>query len=437
MAPYGALDVRQRGQRDDSDIIAALIRTAFIIAYYYLRAQGYPRLLGYPDQTWRAALQLLDAVVLAAALFNLLLLLLYLQRIGMSRLRPLALLVDLVLIGTAIAVFRRVGYDAFDLYYLTIIPAAVWYRRAGAVTVAIIASLLAAGVPALLFQQPIEPYVATAQGAFLVLIGLIAGYMMRARDAEHQSAMELRQEMRVARMLQSRMLPESLPALSGCDLGVVFEPARSVGGDFYDLRLLDPDHLLIVLADMSGKSVYGLVYLSLVHSHLQAALQEGASPAEAANAVNEGTYEALQPESYAALFIGVLRLSDGQLTYVNCGHVPPRVIAPSGDPVQLSTGSPVIGAVREPRYAEQQATLPLGHTLICFSDGLSEARNRKQGLFGEEQVVELARECAELEAQEVAARLRKAAEHFETRPGGDDTTVIVVRRGPSCSAHQP
>jgi hypothetical protein len=435
IAPPGPADIRQRLGREDSDVIVALIRTAFIIAYYLLRAHGYPRPEdGHSDALWRYALQFLDVIVLVAALFNLLLLLLYLRGLVLRRMRPLALVVDLVLIGTAIAVFRRAGYDAFDLYYLIVIPAAVWYRRVGAITVAVAATIIATAAPHLLFQTPAPEMgwvqAGVAQGVWLLLIGLIAGYMMRARDAEHVSMLELRQEMRLARVLQSRMLPEQLPQLPSCDLGLVFEPARQVGGDFYDLRLLDPDHLLIVLADMSGKSVYGLVHLSLVHSHLRAALNEGLSPAEAALRVNQSTYEALQPESYAALFIGILRLSDGMLTCVNCGHVPPLVVPAEAQAssVTLSTAGTVIGAWREACYDQREVQLAPGDTLLCFSDGVSEVRNRKREFFGEERVTELVRQHRGQGAQETADALRTAANKFAARPGHDDITVIALRR---------
>ena len=438
MTPPGAAEARQRSAREDSDIIVALIRTAFIIAYYILRAHGYPRPVnGDPDELWRYALQLLDGVVLVAALFNLLLLLLYLRGIVLWRMRPLALLVDLAMIGTAIAVFRQAGYDAFDLLYLIIIPAAVWFRRVGAVVVALAATVIATVMPYLLFHEPAPAagwfQAAAAQGVWLLLIGLIAGYLMRAWDTEYAGVLALRQEMRVARVLQSRMLPERVPQLPGYDVGLLFEPARQVGGDFYDLRLLDPDHLLVVLADMSGKSVYGLVHLSLVHSHLQAALRESLSPAAAAAHVNETTYEALQPESYAALFIGVLRLSDGMLTFANCGYVPPLVVPPDPEApiVPLSTGGTVIAAWREAKYQECQTQLAPGDMLVCFSDGISEARSRKREFFGEERVGKLVRQHQEQRAQEVAQALRAAAGRFAAEPGQDDITVIALQRRPT------
>jgi serine phosphatase RsbU (regulator of sigma subunit) len=436
MAAPDAAATRSHGVREDSDIIVALIRTAFLLAFYFVYTTNYVvRGHGVPLYTVVA--------LWAAASFNIYLLFLYLRGYGLRRQRPASLVLDLCLITSAIATLRApnaVSFPAlasadelFELYYLVVIAAAVWYRLVGSASVAVLAIALSIYVPVfthtLSMEQALEA-VLPANAPLLMLVAFIAGYLMRAREAEHASIVEMREEMRVARLLQSGMLPAALPLVEGYDLGLVFTPAGQVGGDFYDVRCPDPDHLLIVLADMSGKSVYGLVHLSLVYSHLQAALHEGCSPAAAAAQVNDGTYEALQPESYAALFIGRLRLSDGLLTFVNCGHVPPLLLPGDGatEAAQLSTGGPVIGAMREPRYVERQVKLAPGDVLLCFSDGVSDARNARKEFFGEKRVAELARQHAQVTAQEMTDAVVAAAQRHAQRPGQDDITVIALRR---------
>lgn len=422
ITPPGAAEAGPRGVEEDSDVIVALIRTAFIIAFYAMRyfSRGYPVPMA------------MDVALWSAAIFNLLLLVLYLRQRRLYILRPEALLLDLLLVSAAVATFRQGGQDLSDLYYLVIIAAAVWYRLPGSVSIAILAVALAVVTPYVVLGHPlaVQSVLYSPDAILMVLIAIIAGYLMRARDAEHLAIVELRQEMRLARVLQSRMLPSQLPFPPGYDMGIIFSPARTVGGDFYDLRLLDPDHLLIVLADMSGKSVYGLVHLSLVHSHLQSAANEGLSPAAIAQAVNRGTYAALQPESYAAMFIGILRLSDGLLNFVNCGHLPPVRLRRAGkhEPDLLSTGGAVIGAVREIPYEERVVTLGKGDTLICYSDGIADARNAKREQFGEDKVVETAQQDLGEPAQEIAKRLAEAAMDFAARPGQDDITVLVITR---------
>jgi phosphoserine phosphatase RsbU/P len=172
------------------------------------------------------------------------------------------------------------------------------------------------------------------------------------------------------------------------------------------------------------------VHLSLVYSHLQAAARGGHGPAAIARLVNRGTYEALQPESYAAVFIGLLRLSDGLLTFTNCGHVPPVRVRRrgSGEPDLLSTGGTVVGAIRDYAYEERALTLSPGDALVCFSDGVSDARNRAREQFGEGRVAELARTCQDCPAQDIAENLATSAEHFAARPGQDDVTILVICR---------
>jgi serine phosphatase RsbU (regulator of sigma subunit) len=436
-AQAGAVGAAPRALAEDSDVIVALIRAAYIIAFIAFFTNRYVTRSSVPLH--------MDIVLFVASVFTLLSFVLYLNGRSLQQQRPLALLLDLFLVTATIATMRMttnssmIGQrqDMFGLYYLVIIAAAVWYRLAGSVTVAAVAIVLT-GFSLQLFPDAYwgtarEFLLTSAHPPLLVLISVIAGYLMRARDAEHLAVVELRQEMRLARTLQSKMLPDRLPSLPEYDLGLVFSPARQVGGDFYDLRLLDHDHLLIVLADMSGKSVYGLVHLSLVYSHLQSAAKAGHSPSRIATLVNRGTYDALQPESYAAVFIGVLRLSDGLLTFVNCGHVPPVRVRRQGslEPDLLTTGGTVIGAIRDAQYEERAVTLARGDALVCFSDGVTDSRDNRRECFGEERVAELARQTLDLSAPEIAEGVAKAADKHAARPGQDDVTILVICRGKS------
>lgn len=419
--------VRPRSVGEDTDVIVALIRTAFIVAFYVMR---------YVARAGHVPLYM-DVVLTVAALFNLSLFALYLQRRPLQAERPFALILDLVVVTAATVAFadafgEEAGRDLFDLYYLVVIAAAIWFRRIGAVITAAVAIIFAILARYWLQNDPYAIYsiLSSAKAPLLLLIAVIAGYLVRARDAEHQAVVEMRQEMRLARVLQSAMLPRQLPEVPGYEVGALFEPARSVGGDFYDLRLLNDDHLLIVMADMAGKSVYGLVHLSLVHSHLEAAASEGLWPGEIADLVNRGTYAALQPESYAALFIAVLRLSDGLLRFVNAGHVPPLLLHTdrTRPPERLSTGGIVVGAMLHPNYNERAVRLEPGDLLVCYSDGISEAMDKRRELFGEERVAEISREAASGTAQEVVQAVHRRVADYSATPGQDDITLLVIGR---------
>jgi serine phosphatase RsbU (regulator of sigma subunit) len=425
-----------RSASEESDVIVALIRTAFIIAFFCTRY-----LAGVADHMPR----FMDGVLLLAAVFNLQVFQSHLRGRATHRQRPVALALDLVLITAAVATFSRTerfvetSRDLSGLYYLVVITAAIWFKRSGAIISALVAIALASVTPWVFGGEPLSRGImlGTARAPLLLLVALVAGYLVRARDAEREAAVELQQEMRLARVLQSRMLPQRLPHPPGYDVGIIFQSARLVGGDFYDARLLDERRMLIVLADMAGKSVYGLVHLSLVHSHLQAAADAGLAPAAIAADVNRDTFAALQPESYAAMFVGVLDLQEHTLRFVNCGHVPPLLVpAAPGRPAEaLSSGGMVIGAARQPHYAEREVQLRPGDALVCYSDGISEARNHAREEFGDERVAEAARSVLDGSAQDIADGVLAQAREFAPVER-DDVTVLVVKRQPTGDALQ-
>ena len=407
---------------DESDVIVALIRTAFIIAFAVI-----PGLLdGAPVR-----LPLMEVMLVIAAVFNLAIFICYFAGLRLHWERPFALAIDLLLVTGAILGLRNVGQDIFELYYLVVITAAIWYRRSGAVIIALAAAGLYVVAPAVLFGEPVvwQLFLFDAKAPLLLLIAVITGYLVRARDLESRINAELNQEMRLAHDLQTRMLPAAPPVIEGYEIGCVFHPARMVGGDFYDLRLLQGDTLFVGLADMAGKSFYGMLHMSLVHSHLQSALAQDREPSKTAERVNRKTYAALQPDNYAAVFLGFLHMPTGRLQYANCGHLPPGIIcAETGEWTSLHTGDIVLGVINNPGYKQAEHVLNPGDILVCFSDGVTDFRNKKGEEFSEQGVFDLCREYRDLPAQELAERLYAAAEAFGTLGNRDDSTVIVIRR---------
>lgn len=408
---------------DESDVAAGLIRTAFILAF---------ALTPFLARNFRAPAQsslFVQSMLVVAAAFNLALFGSYLWHQRLLLKRPLALAVDLLLVTAALDSFHGVmGAEwLVALYYLIIMMGAVWFRRTGAVVTALAASLLngAVGMRLPLGWQALL----YGQAPVMVLVGVMVSYIVMARDRERQALFRLEHEMMLARELQARMLPSQLPRVEGLEVGVSFRPARAVGGDLYDLIAPDPDRLVVCLGDMAGKSVYGLFHLSLVHSHLHAALLQGLAPAAAAEVINSSVYDALQPNSFAALFLAEVTASAGRLKFANCGHLPPLLFRAGSDapPEELSSGGIVIGAKREPQYAEVRRDLLAGDTLVCFTDGLTEARGARGEEFGVERIVAAVRSQRGGGAEEIAEAVMAACQAFQRGPGADDCTVLVVK----------
>ncbi|NSW56320.1 MAG: PP2C family protein-serine/threonine phosphatase [Armatimonadetes bacterium] len=420
---------------DESDVAVALMRTAFIIAFA-LTPSFRQSPVGLPTVT-QLVVALLPPI---ASIFSIGLFASYLWDFALPLRRPIALTIDMLLVAAAIASFppsvpQREWIAA--VYYLIIMVAAIWFRRTGALVVALLSSILD-GVFRLDLLQTAGPgagppflwlVLTEGQTVPMLMVAVAASYIVMARDREFMRAGQLEHDMAMARRLQDRMLPDCIPQVQGLDIGVQFQPARTVGGDLYDLLPLDGNRLLVCVGDMPGKSVYGLVHLSLVHSHMRAAVTRGLSPADIATEVNRDAYDALQPTSYAALFIGMLDCTTHELTFVNCGHLPPLLmhLGVPGRYQELSTGGIVIGATRTPRYTQQVVTIHPGDVLICYTDGITEARNRAREEFGIEGIVRVVDANPHENAHGLAQRIIDATRRFSSDTGRDDRTVLVIR----------
>ena len=147
--------------------------------------------------------------------------------------------------------------------------------------------------------------------------------------------------MQLARVMQREMLPDELPQAEGYELAVRLEVAREVSGDLYGFLRVSEETMMVWVADVAGKGVHGMMHVSMLHSHLRAAALEGLAPAAIAERVNRGVYDAMQPSSFASVFIAQLQLRTGRLTCTNCGHPPPLLLRRGrpDDIVRLTTGT--------------------------------------------------------------------------------------------------
>jgi len=422
------LEARERVE--DTDIIVALIRAAVIIA-----------LLVVPPDT-RGLLNappFMQAMLIIGILFTFLLATLFFANYSMHPYRPVALLIDLMLVTAITLTFSESWRDLSQIYYVVVITGAIWYRRGGAIITAVLAIVLSFAVERI--TTGYDCWVLAAELSFarvplLLLVAFISGYLVRARDAERALNIEIDHELRLARRLQSAMLPDHIPEVGELDISISFRPARYVGGDLYSIRMLDEGRLLVVLADMAGKSVYGLVHLSALNSHLIAAVHEGLSPAQMAVRINRGIYPALQPDSYAALFIATIEIATGKIEFVNCGHLPPLLIR-GGDVenlVELSSGGILIGAIEDPDYNMVTEHLERGDIAVFYTDGISEVRNNNGEQFGTSGVLHAVKAAIDEDAATIAQSIITAHEAFSVARYNDDATLIVLcRRGPETS----
>ncbi len=413
-----------RGAAGESDVAAALVRAAFIIAYAAMAYVGG----GTPLSE-----RVVQTVLLAAAIFDVAILGSHLRRVPVPLLRPLALAVDLALVTSAVW-----SWDMWSpshsaagawpvVYYLIITMAAIWYSRLGAIIVAVLSSLLYDWAT----HGVISHTIATeGHGPAFLLIGVTASYIVMARDRERERATQFEHDMSLARHLQKGMFPATIPEIIGLDISVCFHPARSVGGDLYELMAFGRRRLLLAVGDLAGKSVYGLFHLSLLHFCLHRAAHQALEPGELVEVINHDVYDHLQPDSFAALFVADINTALGTLNFANCGHSPPILVKAGAErrAIELMSGGVVIGVIRQPGYRQEQVAFDVGDVLVCATDGVLEARDRKGEEFGTERLLRIVREAEDAGAAALADRIMEAAERFGAGRDGDDRTVVVIRR---------
>ncbi len=410
---------------DETDTWVAIVRTAIILAVL---------LLPWTVPGLRETPRLLHIATIVAALYTLALYCAYLFKRPLPLQRHLAILCDIFLVTAAILAWPNQGKLLFQLYYIVVMVAAVWFGRNGATATAVLAigAFIAAQYSAVGLapaQWPVLGTVLLESGApVLIILALATSYVLRARDIERARRYQVDHELRLARSMQRQMLPAELPALPGYDLAVRLEAAQLVSGDLYDFIALDEHTLLMFVADVAGKSVHGLMHVSLLHSHLRAAAKDRMAPAGIAESVNKAVYEALQPDSFASAFVAHLHLPSGRMVYVNCGHPPPLMLH-AGEAVQrLLTNTPMIGITQQPNYLQLSTQMTPGDILVATTDGVLEARDRRGDFFGEENLLATIRSGEGRSAEEIAASVMSAVAEFSGHPVDDDAIVAVLRR---------
>lgn len=350
--------------------------------------------------------------------------------------RPGSLLVDIILVSSIIASYGYAAAGVKDCYYVVIFAAGMWYHLGGAVIVGLLACaayVFAYGYGTGLSLSPASAVrlVYESGAVFMPAAGFIMGVLFTAYAREMHRLAEIDHEIDLARRLQDDLLPSSPPQLPGWEIAASMKRARQVGGDFYTFHTYPDGSVLLAMVDMAGRSVHGLVHLSLLHSHLRAAVEVTHDLASLARELNLRAYPELQPDSYAAAVLVRVPPDGREVHYVNCGHLPPLVVASGGEPLPLSTGDPIIGADRDHIYREEQAQVHPGALLVCYTDGLVETRNGAGQMYGEERMRRFVREHAHLSAEEMCrGLLAQVAEFGEERPH-DDQTVVVLRRWPA------
>ena len=217
--------------------------------------------------------------------------------------------------------------------------------------------------------------------------------LVRQQAAELQARERIEQELQVAQLIQRQFLPRELPELSGWYVATYYQPAKAVGGDFYDFIEL-PDGLVgLVCGDVTGKGVPAALVMATTHSILRGDAPQYVSPGKVLERANNLLLRDIPAQMFVTCLYGVLDPATGRLRYANAGHNPPYVHTRDGVVELRATGMP-LGAMPDMTYEEKETTLGLGDTVLLHSDGLVEAHDPERTMFGFPRLAELMNGCS-------------------------------------------
>jgi phosphoserine phosphatase RsbU/P len=252
---------------------------------------------------------------------------------------------------------------------------------------------------------------------------------LKAAQAQIIEQETLARELELARGIQESMLPRRLPRLTAYDVGAHMQPARSVGGDFYDVIPLGPDRIGLAVGDVSGKGVPAALFMALTCSLLRAEVGRSASSEEGLRALNGHLVDRNARGMFVTLLFGVLELTSGSFSYVRAGHHQPLIWDAAGNLQQIAIGrAHPLGLFPQPVLEVRTVTLPPGGTLLIYTDGLTEALDAEGELFGFERLCATATATADSSAQALCDRLLAAVvAHHGTAAQSDDITLLALR----------
>lgn len=238
----------------------------------------------------------------------------------------------------------------------------------------------------------------------------------------------LEQELEIARQVQRALLPRSLPRIRGYRFAAVTIPSGLVGGDLYDVVEFGDGSIALAIGDVAGKGTPGAILMATLYSTYRGLLRKGFAPRKLMRSLNNLLVERLDAESFATLFLSVLVPAERRLRYCNGGHNPPLLIHADGSFKKLAEGGPVLGFVPNLRYTDGVIELNPGDVLLLYTDGVTEAMNAREEMFGEDRLLELAVANRHLDPRRLRDRIVQAVREFRgTAPLEDDLTLLIVK----------
>ena len=293
---------------------------------------------------------------------------------------------------------------------------------------------LIAPVAAILVQSiffGIQFIIFATVGAAVFMFSVIIKVQNEKYEKQQLERSKIKTELTLATRIQANMLPNIFPAFPDrpeFDIYASMDPAKEVGGDFYDFFLIDEDHLCLVMADVSGKGVPAALFMMAAKIILANYAKMGKSPAEILTSANASICSSNREDMFVTVWLGILELSTGKLTAANAGHEYPVLRQSDGNfELYKDKHGFVIGGMEGLKYKEYSINMKPGAKIFLYTDGVPEATDSEDQLFGTERMVAALNKNPESSPQEILKSVRSSVDYFvKNAEQFDDLTMLCM-----------
>ena len=237
----------------------------------------------------------------------------------------------------------------------------------------------------------------------------------------------LERELEVAANIQISILPDVLPAPPNFDFGACIDPARQVGGDFYDVFRTGENKIAVVIGDVADKGVPSAIFMARAHALIAAEADTIEDPGDVMRKVNGHITHLEKATQFVTVLYGVLNIASGEFHYARAGHEPPLLLTPDGNVERLPHKSGMaLGLWDDITLDEATITLSPGSTLLLYTDGMTDCRDPDGVPFGLERIQRNLGRCSETSAQEICDHLLRTLKAYQQGSKQDDDVTLVA-----------
>ncbi len=238
------------------------------------------------------------------------------------------------------------------------------------------------------------------------------------------------EQMRLAAVIQRRMIPKEAPCCSGLDVAAIYQPCFEIGGDLYDFIRLDEHTIAVAIADVIGKGIPAAIMMSMFRGAIRAYADGGYrrhSMTEIAGRMNKLACRECRNGEFITAFFAAINVKEMTITYCNCGHEPGLLIR-NGQVTELKKGGLVLGVMEDAEYAAGTLSIEDNDCLLLYTDGLIDAMDFDGQLWGKDRMLTAAKECLQCSSDQMVRRILAYRRRFVGLAKQiDDTSIVAVK----------